>query len=264
MKILRMVPCASAFVALLAAAQLVAAPARVERGLTFALSFDARGRAVTRGPFALRVPGAKNALKVVFDSVALSGGMLDAPVRLLNESGTDLFAVRIDLVGVTESVKPQGQAAFSRAQDVAPPPPLAFDAIRSGAETPGELFRGGPISFAADTEVVVVMGVVSGVAAVPANAKVDVRTPATKASACPGAAPACRVDAEGNLWRVEPAEGEKRGGLSQRTREGGVVRSLWFERGDKPVDLSLAPDGRLLVFFDDGSKDGAVRAFRPF
>lgn len=259
-----MVPCAGLGLALLAASRAVSAPAPVSRGLTFALSFDARGRAVTRGPFALRVPGAKGPLKVVFDSVALSGGMLDAPIRLLNESGADLFAVRIDLAGVTESVKPQGQPAFSRDQNVAPPPPLAFDAIRSGAESPGDLFRGGPLSFSEDTEVVVVLGVVSGVAAVPANPKTDVRTPATKASACPGAAPACRMDAEGNLWRVEPAEGEKRGGLSERSREGALIRSLWFERGEKPVDLSLAPDGRLLVFFDDGSKDGAVRAFRPF
>ncbi len=263
-KILRMVPCAGLGLALLAAARAVSAPAPVSRGLTFALSFDARGRAITRGPFALRVPGTKNSLKVVFDSVALSGGMLDAPIRLLNESGADLFALRIDLAGVTESVKPQGQAAFSRDQDVAPPPPLAFDAIRSGAETPGGLFRGGPLSFSEDTEVVVVLGVVSGVAAVPSNPKVDVRTPSTKASACPGAAPACRVDAEGNVWRVEPAEGEKPGGLSERSRDGGVIRSLRFERGDRPVDLSIAPDGRLLVFFDDGSKDGAVRAFRPF
>ena len=108
------------------------------------------------------------------------------------------------------------------------------------------------------------MGIVSGVAAVPANPKVDVRTPASKAAACPGAAGGCRVDAEGNVWRIEPAAEGKRGGLSERTREGATIRSLWFERGDKPVDLSLAPDGRLLVFFDDGSKDGAVRAFRPF
>jgi hypothetical protein len=264
MKILRMSRAGGAVLALLAAARAVSAPAPVSRGLTFALSFDGKGRPVVSGPYTLKVQGTKGSLKVVFDSVALSGGMLDAPVRLLNESGTDLFAVRIDLAGVTESVKPQGQAAFSREQRVAPPPPLAFDAIRSGIETPGELFRGGPLSFSEDTEVVVVLGVVSGVAAAPANPKVDVRTPSTKASACPGAVPACRVDADGNLWRVEPAEGEKRGGLSQRSREGAVVRSLRFERGDRPVDLSLAPDGRLLVFFDDGSKDGAVRAFRPF
>jgi hypothetical protein len=243
---------------------LFSSPAPVTRGLTFALSFDGKGRAVVWGPYVLKVPGTKGTLKVVFDSTALSGGLLDAPIRLRNDSGVDLLAVRVDLLSVTESVKPAGQATFSRGQDVAPAPPLAFDAIRSGAETPADLFRGGPLSFSADTEAVVVLGVVSGLAVVPANPKVDVRTPATKASACPGAAPLCRVDAEGNLWRIEPAVEGKRGGLSERTREGASLRSLRFEAGDRPVDLSLAPDGRLLVFFDDGSKDGSVRAFRPF
>ena len=30
------------------------------------------------------------------------------------------------------------------------------------------------------------------------------------------------------------------------------------------TDLALAPDGRLLVFFDDGSQTGSVRSYRPF
>ena len=243
-EILRMVPFAGAVLALLGAAAAFAAPPAVTRGLSFALSFDAHGRPVTWGPFVLRVPGAKGPLKVVFDSVALTGGMLDAPIRLRNDSGVDLLAVRVDLAGVTESVKPEGQPSVSRAQDVAPPPPLAFDAIRAGAETPGELFRGGPLSFSADTEVVVIMGAVSGVAVVAANPKVDVRVPPSKASACPDAAPLCRMDAEGNLWRVEPAFEGRHGGLSERRPDGAVIRSLWFEAGEKPVALSVAPDGR--------------------
>lgn len=264
-KTLRMVTCAGVVLALLAAPQLAAAPQPVTRGLTFALSFDAHGRPVTWGPFILRVPGAKGPLRVVFDSVALNGGMLDAPFRLRNDSGVDLLAVRVDFASASESVRSgEGTPPATRVQDVAPPPPLAFDAIRAGAETPSDLFRGGPLSFSADTEVVVVMGVVSGLAAVSANPKVDVRIPATKVSTCPGDPPFCRVDAEGNLWQVELAFEGRGGGLSERSRGGAVVRSLWFERGEKPVDLSLAPDGRLLVFFDDGSKDGAVRAFRPF
>jgi hypothetical protein len=262
--ILRMSRFAGTACAALVASHLAAAPQPVTRGLSFALSFDGKGRSVVSGPYVLKVPGAKGSLRVVFDSAALNGGMLDAPFRLKNDSGADLLAVRVDLASVTESVRPEGQGAFTRTQDVAPPPPLAWDAIRAGGETPGELFRGGPLSFSPGTEAVVVLGVVSGVAAGPANPKVDVRVPASKASACPGAVRACRVDAEGNLWRIEPAAGGKRGGLSERGREGALIRSLWFERGDRPVDLSLAPDGRLLVFFDDGSKDGAVRAFRPF
>jgi hypothetical protein len=237
----------------------------VSRGLTFALSFDGNGRSVISGPYNLKVPGAKGPLKVVFDSVALTGGMLDAPFRLRNDSGVDLLGVRVDFASASESVRPgEGRPSATRVQDVAPPPPLAFDAIRAGAETPTDLFRGGPLVFSEDTEVVVVMGVVSGLAAAAANPKVDVRTAATKTSACRDAEPGCRVDAEGNVWRVEPAFEGRRGGLSERTREGAVIRSLWFEAGEKPVDLALAPDGRLLVFFDDGSKDGAVRAFRPF
>jgi hypothetical protein len=260
-----MVPCLGALLALLVPAALSAAPAPVTRGLSFALSFDGRGRAVTFGPFLLRVPGTKGALKVAFDSAALTGGMLDAPFRLKNDSGVDLFAVRVDFASASESTRPaDGKPAESRAQDVAPPPPLAWDSIRAGAETPSDLFRGGPLSFSAETEVVVVLGVVSGLASVPANPMADVRTPASKATACPDPAPGCRVDAEGNIWRIEPAAEGKRGGLSERTRAGAVIRSLWFEAGERPVDLSLAADGRLLVFFDDGSKDGAVRAFRAF
>jgi len=263
-EMLRVAPCAGAVLALFVPVLASAAPAPVTRGLTFALSFDGKGRSVVSGPFVLKVPGTKGTVKVTFDSAGLTGGMLDAPFRMKNDSGVDLFAVRVDLAGVTESVRPADAAPFARAEGVAPPPPLAWDRIAAGAETPGDLFRGGPISFSPDTEVVVVLGVVSGLAAVPANPKVDVRAPASKASACPGAAPLCRVDAEGNVWRVEPAAGGKRGGLSERTRGGAVVRSFWFERGDRPVDLALAPDGRLLVFFDDGGKEGSVRAFRRF
>jgi hypothetical protein len=265
MKILRLILSAGVVGSLAAAAQLVAAPGRVERGLTFALSFDGKGRAVVSGPYVLKVPGTKGALKVVFDSAALAGGMLDAPFRLRNDSGADLRAVRVDLASVSESFRAgDGKPSGSRDQNVAPPPPLAFDEIRSGAETPGELFRGGPLNFSEETEVVVVLGVVSGVASVPANPKVDVRTPVSKASTCPDAAPGCRVDAGGRVWRIEPALEGRRGGLSERGRDGALIRSLWFDRGDRPLDLSLAPDGRLLVFFDDGSKDGTVRAFRPF
>lgn len=249
---------------LLAGSPLAGAPAPVGRGLTFALSFDARGRAVTSGPFVLPVPGAKGSLKVSFDSAALTGGMLDAPFRLKNDSDADLFAVRVDLASVTESVRESGAGASAREQEVAPPSPLAWDRIAAGGETPAELFRGGPLTFSPGTEVVVVLGVVSGLASAPANPKTDVPAAPSKAAACPGAARGCRVDAEGNVWRLEPAAEGKRGGLSERSRGGAVVRSLWFERGARPVDLSLAADGRLLVFFDDGSKDGAVRAFRPF
>lgn len=253
-----MVLCAGAVSAL-------AAPAPVTRGLTFALSFDGKGRSVVSGPFVLKVPGAKGSLKVVFDSVALVGGMLDAPLRLVNETGTDLLAVRVDLASASESVRPgEGAPSESREVVVSPGPPLAWDAIRAGAETPADLFRGGPFAPSKDSEVLVVLGVVSGLAAVPANPKVDLRTPASKASACPGAARGCRVDAEGNVWRIEPAFDGKRGSLSQRNAGGAVVRSLTFAAGERPVDLSVAPDGRLLVFFDDDSKEGSVRAYRPF
>lgn len=254
---------ASALVAVLAFAA-GAASAPVTKGLTFALSFDGNGRAVTVGPYALKVPGTKGAVKVSFDSAALTGGMLDAPIRLTNESGADLLAVRVNLAGVTESVRPAGAPAFTRPQDVAPPPPLAWDRIASGAETPAGLFRGGPLTFSPETEGVVVLGVVSGLAAEPVDRSRDVITPATKASACPGQPRGCRVDADGNVWRLEQAAVGRRGGLSEHGPEGGFVRSLRFEEGAKPVDLGLAQDGRLLVLFEDGSKEGSVRVFRPF
>ncbi|MCM3876753.1 MAG: hypothetical protein NEA02_10075 [Thermoanaerobaculia bacterium] len=257
------------FFALLAALTLAAgaAPAPVTKGLTFALSFDGSGRAVNLGPYRLKVPGTRGFVKVSFDSAALTGGMLDAPIRVKNDSGADLLAVRVDLASVTESVRPAettGAPAFTRPQNVAPPPPLAWDRIASGAETPADLFRGGPLTFSSETEVVVVLGVVSGLAAEAADPKRDVLTPATKTSACPGQPRGCRIDADRNVWRLEPAAEGRPGGLSERGPDGGVVRSLRFEGGAKPVDLALAPDGRLLVFLDDGSRDGAVRAFRPF
>ncbi|MCP6756536.1 hypothetical protein NL533_33420, partial [Klebsiella pneumoniae] len=74
-----MVPCSGAVLALLASAGLLAAPVFVSRGLSFALSFDGKGRAVVSGPYVLKVPGTKGALNVVFDSAGLTGGMLDAP-----------------------------------------------------------------------------------------------------------------------------------------------------------------------------------------
>lgn len=247
------------------AAPLLAAPAAVTRGLTVALSFEGSGRSVVSGPYILRVPGTKGSLKVVFDGAALENGLLDAPVRLVNETGADLLAVRLDLLSASETVRRgEGAEPETRELSLSSGPPLAWGAIPVGAETPADLFRGGPFVLSKDTEVLVVLGAVSGLAAVPADPKADARIPATKATECPPQPSPCRVDAEGNLWRLEPAYGGRRGGLSERTRGGAAVRSLWFADGEKPVDLSLAKDGRLLVFFDDGSKDGAVRAYRPF
>lgn len=266
MKILRRCPCFAfgpAFAAAFAlfAAPLCAAPAPVTRGLTFALSFKENGTAVVSGPYSLRVPGAKGPLKVVFDGASLNGGLLDAPVRLKNESGVDLLAVRLDVLSASETLR-HAEGAASETRDVllSPGPPLAWDAIRAGAETPADLFRGGPFVLSKETEVLVVLGAVSGLAAAPADPKKDVRAPATRATACPPEPSPCRVHADGNLWRIEAAFEGRRGGLSERTATGGFVRSLWFAEGERPVDLALAPDGRLLVFFDDGS----VRAYRPF
>jgi hypothetical protein len=149
-------------------------------------------------------------------------------------------------------------------QDVAWPPPLSWDRIADGAETPADLFRGGPLVLSPETEVVVVLGVVSGLATAPADPKRDRPVPATKSQACPGTPRGCRVDAEGRVWRLERAAEGRPGSVSERTAGSAVVRSLQFAAGERPVDLSLAADGRLLVFFDDGSKDGSVRAFRPF
>jgi hypothetical protein len=259
-EILRVVPCAGAVLAFLAAAPLVAAPAPVARGLSFALSFDGRGRSVVSGPYVLHVPGAKGVLKVLFDSVAVTGGMLDAPFRLKNDSGVDLLGVRLDLGAVSESVRPGEGRPSAREQNVAPPSPLAWDAIRAGAETPGDLFRGGPISFSEETEVVVVLGVVSGLAAEPPDPKLVKLPESPTASECPDRAAGCRVDAEGSVWRIEPAAEGRRGGLSQRSASGAFVRSLRFEDDERPVDLARGADGRLFVSFEGG----AVRSFRPF
>jgi hypothetical protein len=245
----------------LAAPLALAAAAPVEKGLAFALAFDAQGRAVAWGPFALRVPGGKGPLRVVFDSAALTGGLLDVPFRLKNESGLDLLGVRVDLASASESVRAaEGRPPASRELRVAPPPPLAWDEIRAGAETPAELFRGGPFAVSPDTEVLVVLGVVSGLAAEKPDAALTTLPASPKASGCPGVPRGCRVDAEGNVWRVEPAAEGRRGGLSERSRAGDVVRSLLFGDGERPADLALGADGRLVVLFEGG----AVRAFRPF
>ena len=104
-KILRMVPCVGAVLALLVAAHAgcrAGAPSRAGSPLLFP-SMEKAGW--LRGdPSLCTCRGRKASLKVVFDSVALTGGMLDAPFRLQNESGVDLLAVRVDLaVGVTRA-----------------------------------------------------------------------------------------------------------------------------------------------------------------
>lgn len=144
-----------------------AKPAPVTSGLAFGVTLSNGGTSVSGDRFVLRVPGAKGTLLLTFEGVGLIGDGLEAPARLKNATDLDLYGLRLDFVSATESEHAEaGKPERSRLLAASAVSPLAFAALPRGVESEPLRFRVTPIVFGPQTGLVVVLGVVSGVASV--------------------------------------------------------------------------------------------------
>jgi hypothetical protein len=270
-------------------------------GLAFAIALADGGKSVPIDRFTLKVPGAKGALVLSLEGVDLIGGTFVTPVRLANETDFDILTPRIDFVSVTETRRESGREA-TRPIDASAGAPPAWDRLRKKTDVAGQLFRVSPVAFSPETSLIVVLGAVSGVAAVgsfevegarnPTRLDVDSgslfltdasgrivrcaldgrgatevkQRPAQKADAAGGACARARLQAV--TCRTAPdggawaIEGRE---VTQLDAEGRRVRSF-RPGGEGPLAaLAFGPDGRLFVATaGEEGRSGSVRVFRPF
>lgn len=142
-------------------------PAPVSRGLAFAITLSNGGASISGTRFELKVPG-NGLLALELEELKLEGGALKGSVGVKNKSGAVLMGLRLDLVSVTETVRgaktPGGadEPPTKRPMAAALASPILFGDETVGGFSSGFPFRVAPIAFGADTELVTVIGVVSG------------------------------------------------------------------------------------------------------
>src|SRR5512141_2901700 len=146
-------------------------------GLAFAIALADGGKSVPIDRFTLKVPGVKGALVLSLEGVDLIGGTFVTPVRLANETDFDVLSPRIDLVSVTETRREGGREA-TRPIDASAGAPPAWDQLRRKTDVAGQLCRASPVAFSPETSLVVILGAVSGVAAVGSFEVEGARNPA--------------------------------------------------------------------------------------
>lgn len=270
-------------------------------GLAFAIALADGGKSVPVDRFTLKVPGVKGALVLSLESVDLIGGSFVAPVLLANETDFDVLSPRIDLVSVTETRREGGREAMHPLDASAPSPP-AWDVLRKKTDAAGQLFRASPVAFTPETSLVVILGAVSGVAAVGSfevegarnPARLDIDSASLFVTDASGRVVRCALDGHGAVEvKQRPAQkSDPAGGPCTRARiqalvcraapdggawaiegrevtqldsGGGRVRSFPPGGEGPSVALSLAPDGRLYVATaGEEGRSGSVRVFRPF
>jgi hypothetical protein len=291
--------------AVLAASLEAARPAPVSSGLAFGLTLSNGGISVSGDRFTLRVPGAKGSLVLTFEGVALVGDGLEAPARLKNGTDLDLYGLRLDFVSATETERVEpGKTGRSRPLPASAVSPLAFAALGKGRESEPLRWRVTPIVFGTETGLVVVLGVVSGVASVATFEVEGVRHPSAIETDAGGNV--LLTDASGKVFRAGPdgrgaaelkilpaPRNAPSGGACARHRAAGRVcregpdGSAWviegreisvfdadglrvrsFEAGGTgpPVALAFGREGLLYVatYGEDGGRPGTVRVFRLF
>ena len=270
-------------------------------GLAFAIALAEGGKSVPIDRFTLKVPGVKGALVLSLEGVDLIGGTFVAPVRLANETDVDVLSPRIDLVSVTETRREGGREATHPIDASAGAPP-AWDRLRKKADVAGQLFRASPVAFSPETSLVVILGAVSGVAAVGAFEVEGTRNPTGLAvdsgslflTDASGRIVRCALDGRGAAEvKQQPAQKPDSAGgpcararapfvacrtapgggawaiegreLTQLDAEGRRVRSFASGGEGPPVALAFGPDGRLFVATaGEEGRSGSVRVFRPF
>lgn len=270
-------------------------------GLAFAIALADGGKSVPIDRFTLKVPGVKGALVLSLEGVDLIGGSFVTPVRLANETDFDILSPRIDLVSVTETRREGGREA-TRPIDASAGAPPAWDQLRKKTDAAGQLFRASPVAFSPETSLIVILGAVSGVAAVGSfevegarnPARLDVDSGSIFVTDASGRIVRCALDGSGAVevkgrpaQKTDPVAGAcakaraqvvvcrtaPGGGawaiegreVTQLDNEGKRVRSFRSGGEGPPAALAFGPDGRLFVATSgEEGRGGSVRVFRPF
>jgi hypothetical protein len=155
-------------------------PARDRSGLAFALTLTNGGRNISSDHVSLRIPdpGVKGRIVVAIDGWDFSGGAFSAPLRLENETDAELLGLRVDYDSSTEtSSKNAGGGGGRTSEGYAAP--LTWAALGKKETSTTLPFRSAPVTFSPETNLVVIMGRVSGVA-VLGTFKVEGATDATR------------------------------------------------------------------------------------
>ncbi|MFI5120544.1 MAG: hypothetical protein ACHQM4_09035 [Thermoanaerobaculia bacterium] len=270
-------------------------------GLAFAIALLDGGKSVPIDRFTLNVPGAKGALILSLEGVDLVGGTFVAPVRLANETDVDVLSPRIDVVSVTETRREGGREA-AHATDATAISPPAWGLLRKRTDAAGQLLRVSPVAFSPETSLIVILGAVSGVAAVGSfevegarnPVRLDVESGAVFVTDTSGRIVRCALDGRGAaevkqrpVQKSDPAGGPcararlqafacraaPDGGawavegreVTQLDAEGKRVRSFPPGGEGPPAALAFGADGRLFVATSGAEgRSGSVRVFRPF
>lgn len=279
----------------------MAASSVAAAGLAFAIALADGGKSVPIDRFTLKVPSVKGTLILSFEGVDLIGGSFVAPVRLANETDFDVLSPKIDLVSVTETRR-EGERDVTRTLEASAASPPAWELLRKKTNVAGQLFRASPVAFSPETSLIVILGAVSGVAAVGSfevegarsPARLDVDSGSIFVTDASGRVVRCALDGRGAAEvKQRPAQKpEPAGGPCARARpqavacraapdgsawaiegrelaqfdaEGRRVRSLRPGGEGRPVALAFGPDGRLYVATaGEEGRSGSVLVFRPF
>lgn len=139
-------------------------------GLAFAVAMKGNGDFLSAGPFLLKVPGGKGALRLELSGLETEGASVRGQARLRNDSGLLLAGLTLDFESATETgAKPPEQGA-SATGPVSLKEPLAFGDLLAGETTPYLPFDLSPVPLGEEVFLTTLLGSVHGLAAEPAVA----------------------------------------------------------------------------------------------
>ncbi len=139
-------------------------------GLAFAVAIKGNGDLLAAGPFLLKVPGGKGALRLELSGLETDGESVRGQARLRNDSGLLLAGLTLDFESASETrAKPSEQGAtVSGPMSLAEP--LAFGDLLAGETTPSLPFELSPVPLGEGVLLTTLLGSVRGLAVEPAVA----------------------------------------------------------------------------------------------
>lgn len=148
----------------------VATPPAPGPGLAFAVALKGNGDILAAGPFLLKVPGGKGALRLELTRLEAEGASLRGEARLRNDSGLFLAGLELDFESASAT---RGQAAEQGAATSGPVSlrePLAFGDLLAGESTPYLSFELSPVPLGETVALTTLLGAVRGLGVEPAVA----------------------------------------------------------------------------------------------